>query len=75
MRAVELYAEGWVAQMRLPEEDAAARQAAYREALARMQSEVEVQMAKQGYYVPFGPVRMAVAQKTGMGRGGMDDAP
>lgn len=63
MRAVELYAEGWVAQKRLPAGDAAAREAAYREAAERMQSEVEAQIARQGTYVPFGPVRMVVAQK------------
>jgi hypothetical protein len=61
--AVRLYAEGWVAQMRLPEGDEAAREAAYRETLTRMEAEVEEQMAKQGYYVPFGPVRMVIVQK------------
>jgi SAM-dependent methyltransferase len=64
-RAVELYAEGWVAQMRLPPGDRAAREAAYRETLARMRSEVEAQITRQGYYVPFGPVRMVVVQKEG----------
>jgi len=65
MRAVELYAEGWVAQMRLPQDDTSAREAAYRETLTHMRSEVEAQIARQGTYVPFGPVRLAVTQKIG----------
>jgi SAM-dependent methyltransferase len=68
LRAVELYAAGWVAQMRLPAGDRAAREAAYRDTLARLQSEVEAQIARQGTYVPFGPVRLAVLQKIGTGR-------
>jgi len=67
MRAVELYAEGWVAQMRLPAGDTSAREAAYRETLARMQSEVEAQIGRQGTYVPFGPLRLAVAHKIATG--------
>jgi SAM-dependent methyltransferase len=63
MRAVELYAKGWVAQMRLPCGEAQAREAAYQETLDRMRSQVEAQTARQGTYVPFGPVRLAVAQK------------
>ena len=73
MRAVALYAEGWVAQMRLPAGDRAAREVAYWDALGRMQSEVEAQMTRQGYYVPFGPVRMVVVQKLGTGRRNMDN--
>lgn len=65
MRAVGLYAEGWVAQVRLPAGDRAAHEVAYRNALDRMQSEVEAQMTRQGYYVPFGPVRMVIVQKLG----------
>jgi ubiquinone/menaquinone biosynthesis C-methylase UbiE len=72
MRAVELYAEGWVAQMRLPAGDRAAHRAAYREVLRRMRSEVEAQMTSQGYYVPFDPVRMVVVQKLEPGREGVD---
>jgi ubiquinone/menaquinone biosynthesis C-methylase UbiE len=68
MRAVELYAEGWVAQMRLPAKDRATRELAYRETLNRLQSEVETQMTRQGYYVPFDLVRMVVAHKLGTGR-------
>jgi SAM-dependent methyltransferase len=73
MRAAELYAEGWLAQMRLPAGDRAAREAAYQEALDRLRSEVETQMTSQGYYVPFGPVRMVVVQKLGTDREGVDD--
>jgi hypothetical protein len=73
MRAVELYAEGWVTQMRLPAGDVATREIAYRDALSRMQSEVKAQTASQGYYVPFGPVRMVVVQKTETGEKMVDD--
>jgi SAM-dependent methyltransferase len=65
MRAAELYAEGWVAQMRLQPGDRSARQAAYQERLARLRSEIEAQIARQGTYVPFGLVRLAVARKVG----------
>jgi len=63
MRAVELYSEGWVEQMRLPAGDRTARRAACQETLARMRAEVEAQIAERGTYVPFGPVRMVVLQK------------
>ena len=72
MRAAALYAEGWVAQMRLPAGDGAAHEVAYRETLDRLESEVEAQMTEQGHYVPFGPVRMVVAQKLRTGREGVD---
>ena len=52
----------------IPAGDRAVREAAHQEALVRMQSGVEAQMTRQGYYVPFGPVRMVVAQKVGIGR-------
>jgi ubiquinone/menaquinone biosynthesis C-methylase UbiE len=61
--ATQLYADGWVAQMRLPHDDPTARREAYRSNLAGMQSEMEEQMARQGCYVPFGPVRMVVAHR------------
>jgi hypothetical protein len=67
MRATALYADGWVAQMRLPAEDTAGREAAYQEALGRMRSEMEAQLARQGYYVPFGPLRLVVARKAAAG--------
>jgi SAM-dependent methyltransferase len=71
-RAVELYAQGWVAQMRLPAGDRAAREAAYRETLERLLAEVEAQMESQGTYVPFAPVHLAVAQKLETDREGVD---
>jgi SAM-dependent methyltransferase len=61
--AIQLYAEGWVTQMRLPEDDEAAHSAAYCEALRRMEAEVVAQISGQGYYVPFGPLRMIVGRK------------
>jgi hypothetical protein len=30
----------------------------------QMEQEVEHQLATQGYYVPFGPIRLVVARKT-----------
>lgn len=60
-RAAILYAEGWAAQTRPADETA--RQAAYRDALARIEAEVEAQLDRQGHYVPFGPVRMVIVRK------------
>jgi SAM-dependent methyltransferase len=62
-RAIALYAEGWVAQARV--DDRAAQEQTRREVHGRMAAEMERQLATQGYYVPFGPVRMVVAQKVG----------
>jgi SAM-dependent methyltransferase len=61
-RAVALYAEGWVAQARVP--DPAAQEQSCIEVHSRMVAEMERQLDTQGYYVPFGPVRMVVARKT-----------
>jgi len=79
-RAATLYAEGWAAQTR--PQDEASRRTACRDALARIEAEVEAQIAGQGYYVPFGPVRMAVIRKLGSGqalrmlqRAGVDRGP
>ena len=60
--AIRLYAKGWVAQMRLPRGDEAAHEAAYQEVLGRMEAEVEEQVTRQGYCVPFGPMRMVVVR-------------
>lgn len=65
-RAIELYAEGWVAQARLA--DPAARERTRSEAYGRMATEMERQLATRGYYVPFGPVRMVVARKVRLRR-------
>jgi SAM-dependent methyltransferase len=62
-RAAGLYAEGWAAQTRPADE--AARRAAYRDALARIEAEVEGQLDRQGYYVPFSLLRMVVVRKCG----------
>ena len=61
--AIRLYAEGWVAQQRFPTNDRSAHYEAYQEALERMQTKLDSQIANQGYYVPFGPVRMVIGQK------------
>ncbi len=60
-RAAALYAEGWVAQARL--EDACGQERAYAKAYGRMMVEMEQQLARQGFCVPFGPVRMVVVRK------------
>jgi SAM-dependent methyltransferase len=67
-RAIALYAEGWAAQARLKDESA--RELARRDAYRRMAADMEHQLAEQGYYVPFGPVRMVVARKESDACGG-----
>jgi SAM-dependent methyltransferase len=61
-RAITLYAEGWAAQARLKDESAReqTRSAAHR----RMAAEMERQLAAQGCYVPFGPVRLVIARRS-----------
>jgi len=61
-RAIELYADGWGGQVRSG--DPAERAAARVEALARMREELERQLADRGFYVPFGPIRLAIARRT-----------
>lgn len=58
-----MYAEGWVAQTRVV--DRVAQERIRNEHHTRMAVEMERQLASQGYYVPFGPVRMVVARKVG----------
>ena len=60
-RAIEVYSEGWVAQARLNNADE--RQRLYEDVFTRMKAEMEDQLNKQGYYVPFGPVRLMILQK------------
>ena len=60
-RAVELYADGWVDQMRISGSHERVRVRA--EVLRRMRSGMERQLAVQDYYVPFGPARMVEARK------------
>jgi SAM-dependent methyltransferase len=61
--AIRLYTQGWVDQMRIPEEDTEAHHEAYQAVLTHLETEVEQQIVEQGYYVPFGPVRIIVARK------------
>jgi ubiquinone/menaquinone biosynthesis C-methylase UbiE len=60
-RAIQLYAEGWVAQAR--NGDSRAQEQIYHDVHCRMAVEMERQLALQGYYVPFGPVRLVVTRK------------
>jgi hypothetical protein len=59
-RAVALYAGGWATQARV--DDEAARGQARRDTYLRMAADMERQLAQRGTYVPFGPVRMVVAE-------------
>ena len=61
-QAIALYAEGWVAQTRVT--DKVVQEETRVEVYRQMEEKVEHRLATQGYYVPFGPVRLVVAQKT-----------
>jgi SAM-dependent methyltransferase len=61
-RAINLYAEGWAAQARV--EDESAREQVRCQAHRRMATEMERQLAAQGGYVPFGPVRMVIGRRS-----------
>jgi len=60
-RAIELYADGWRDQVRSG--DAQEREQVRADALTRMREDLGRQLAGQGTYVPFGPIRLAVARK------------
>jgi len=60
-RAIALYAAGWAAQTR--DADHAAQEQTCAEVHRRMATEMERQLETQGYYAPFGPVRVIVARK------------
>jgi ubiquinone/menaquinone biosynthesis C-methylase UbiE len=60
-RAIELYADGWVKQIRVTEQTTQGR--TWDDIHHQMAEEMEHQLATQGYYTPFGPVRMVVARK------------
>lgn len=62
-RAVDLYAAGWVAQAH--PSDAGEEARVYQEVHRRMTAEIERQLQEQGYYVPFGPVRLINARRSG----------
>jgi len=61
-RAIELYADGWEAQVR--SDDPGAKREARAVTLARMRDDLERQLTDRGFYVPFGPIRLAIARKT-----------
>jgi SAM-dependent methyltransferase len=60
-RAIALYAQGWAAQARIA--DRGMQEQIHTKVHTRMAAEMERQLSTQGYYVPFGPVRMLVVQK------------
>jgi ubiquinone/menaquinone biosynthesis C-methylase UbiE len=60
-RAIDLYTEGWVGQARPASADE--RQHLYAETHAQLRTEMENQLSIQGYYVPFGPLRMIAVRK------------
>ncbi|UCC11449.1 MAG: class I SAM-dependent methyltransferase [candidate division WOR-3 bacterium] len=57
-RAIALYAEGWVAQHR-----GHCDRRLYDEKFTEMKYDMEDQLREQGYYVPFGPIRMIIVEK------------
>jgi len=60
-RAIELYANGWAAQVH--SDDPGTKAEARAETLARMREEVERQLTERDFYVPFGPIRLVIARK------------
>ena len=61
-KAIELYAKGWVEQTRVADPKEKERVCA--EAYSKMKDKMERQFKRQGYYVPFGPIRLVIAQKS-----------
>lgn len=60
-RAIQLYAEGFVAQAHLA--DPLTRQTRYADKHRQMRADMERQLRDQGYYVPFAATRMVIARK------------
>lgn len=60
-RAIHLFAEGWVTQSRCAR--VIERQQLYCDVHTRLRAEMEKQLSDQGYYVPFGPIRMVISRK------------
>ena len=60
-KAIALYAKGWVTQTRVT--DPKEKERVCEQAYAGMKNKMEQQFQNQGFYVPFGPVRMVLAQK------------
>ena len=60
-KAIEVYAKGWVAQTRVTAQKE--KDQVYEKIYSNMKEKIEQQFISQGYYVPFGPIRMVIAQK------------
>jgi ubiquinone/menaquinone biosynthesis C-methylase UbiE len=60
-RAIELYTKGWVAQTRVA--DPVLQEETRHEIHRRLAAVMEDQLSSQGYYVPFGPVRLVMVRK------------
>lgn len=61
-KAIALYAQGYVKQTRARDEEE--RKTVYNETYNRMKVEMDRQLAKNGYFVPFESVRMVISKKT-----------
>jgi SAM-dependent methyltransferase len=59
--AIRVYSKGWVAQSRVSGERE--KNKVYGAALERMSTDMEQQLDAQGFYVPFGPVRLVIAER------------
>jgi hypothetical protein len=62
-RAIRLYADGWEQQVRSG--DDAEKEQMRAAVLEQLCAGMEAQLAAKEYYVPFGPIRLAVARKIG----------
>lgn len=60
-KAIELYAQGWVAQTRPRRKKPVVH--SYEQVYQRMKSNMNKQFAEQGFYVPFGPIYVHVMKK------------
>jgi SAM-dependent methyltransferase len=58
LRAIELYASGWIAQQRGTGSDRY-----HDEKYQELKIDMEHQIRQHGYYVPFGPMRMIIVEK------------
>jgi SAM-dependent methyltransferase len=59
--AIRVYGEGWVTQSRVSGERD--KEKVYGAAYERMRADMEQQLDAQGFYFPFGPVRLVIAEK------------
>jgi hypothetical protein len=60
-KAIELYAQGWVAQTELTDDQE--KKKAYKIIYEEMKSNMERQLHDRGYFVPFESMRMLVVQR------------